>query len=314
MADEPKILIEQQDWLPIPSALQDGLSGAALSKRRLRAWSLVLQARQIPCRGEREGRGWQLLVPTERFSEACAELRSYEELNRNWPPQPPPERAQLENRVATLWVLIALGAFFLLTQHRIPLLNLPTVDWVQLGNADAGKIINGEWWRLITALTLHADGLHLAGNIVVGGLFVNRLCRDLGSGLGWSLVLASGILGNLLNAFLQSPDHRAIGASTAVFGAVGLLAAINLRRYRRVLYRRWMLPVAAALGLLALLGAGGENTDIGAHLFGFGFGIALGLVTGQLTQQGERPSWQVNALLATGSLLVLLGAWGWALL
>ena len=56
------------------------------------------------------------------------------------------------------------------------------------------------------------------------------LCRELGSGLAWSLLLGSGVLGNLANACLQLPDHRSVGASTVVFGAVGILAALNLLR------------------------------------------------------------------------------------
>ena len=46
--------------------------------------------------------------------------------------------------------------------------------------------------------------------------------------------------------------------------------------------RRWYLPLAAALALLALLGSGGENTDLGAHLLGFATGILLGLPAGRL--------------------------------
>jgi membrane associated rhomboid family serine protease len=308
MTDNP-INIEHQDWLVIPPELRDGITAKSLGKRQLRNWSLVLQSRQIPWRTEQSMRGWQLLVPATHFSEACQELRSYEELNRNWPPPLPETHQQQENTAATIWLLIALGLFHILTQQRIALFGHTPVDWYLLGNADAGKILAGEWWRLVTALTLHSGGVHLAGNIVVGGIFINRLCRDLGSGLGWSLVILSGLLGNLANAFVQSPDHQSIGASTAVFGAVGLLAAINMLRYRFHLRRRWPLPVAAALGLLALLGVGGENTDIGAHLFGFCFGIGLGIATGFWINRSGSPSTAGNRSLATGSFCLMILCW-----
>jgi len=313
MADHNTIDIEMQDWLIIPPELHDGVTTKPLGKRQLRNWSLVLQSRQIPWRAEQSPRGWQLLVPADRFSDACRELRSYEELNRNWPPPLPVPRPQQENTVATIWVLIALGLFHILTQQRLALFGHFPVDWYAIGNADAGKILDGEWWRLITALTLHSGGVHLAGNIVVGGIFINRLCRDLGSGLGWSLVLASGLLGNLANAFVQSPDHQSIGASTAVFGAVGLLAAINMQRYRFHLRKRWLLPVAAALGLLALLGVGGEHTDIGAHLFGFCFGIGLGIVTGYLVGRFGSLSSTANRAIVMVSVCTLLLCWMLAL-
>jgi len=312
MLDEPRIEIDHQNWLAIPPNLQDGLT-TALSKRRLRHWSLVLQARHIPCRSEKTDLGWQLLVPAAHFADACQELRVYEQLNRDWPPPPPVEPPQQENTPTTIWILIALGLFHILTQERVALFGQLPVDWYLLGNADAGKILDGEWWRLVTALTLHSGGLHLAGNIIVGGLFANRLCRDLGSGLGWGLVLTSGVLGNLANSLIQSPNHHSIGASTAVFGAVGLLASLNMIRFRHQLRHRWPLPVAAALGLLALLGTGGENTDLGAHLFGFGFGLLLGVLSGNWLSHHGRPTENGNRVLAILVGFGLLLSWGLAL-
>ena len=313
MLEKKTIAIDRVEWVAIPTQLQDGLHNRPLSKRQLRNWTLVLQAREIPCRSERGEHGWQLLVPTEQYQLAIEELQSFEQENRNWPPPLPPEPEQQENTASTLWVLIALGLFHILTQKQVSLFGQPAVDWYQLGNAHADKILSGEWWRLTTALTLHSGGVHLASNIIVGGIFINRLCRNLGSGLGWSLVLASGVLGNLANAFVQSPAHRSIGASTAVFGAVGLLAAINMLRYRSNLRHRWPLPIAAGLGLLALLGAGGENTDIGAHLFGFGFGIVLGFLTDQLISRfGSIPPIK-NRIIAAANVSFLCCCWYLAL-
>ena len=168
-------------------------------------------------------------------------------------------------------------------------------------------------WRLVTALTLHADDLHMFSNLAIGGLFIIFLCRELGSGLAWSLLLGSGILGNLANAFVQSPTHRSVGASTAVFGAVGILASLSLLRYRRQLKRRWLLPVAAALALLALLGTEGKHTDLGAHLFGFLFGLILGLMAEYLIIKKGPPGRLLNALLALLSIGTVIAAWWVAL-
>ena len=308
---EDSIDIEQLQWIPLPPDLKDGLQNRPLSKRQLRNWNLVLQSRQIPCRSERLQHGWQLLVPAGFYQSALDELRSFEANNRDWPPAPPVEHPQQENTVSTIWVLIGLGLFHIYCQKQITFGSTP-VHWYQLGSADAGKILAGQWWRLFTALTLHSGGIHLASNIIVGGVFVNRLCRDLGSGLGWSMILLCGGLGNFLNALVQNPAHRSIGASTAVFSAVGLLAAINMLRYRTSLRKRWPLPVAAAVGLLALLGTSGENTDIGAHLFGFLGGILCGLVYG--LRGPQRPvSGRLNLLLALFSCGLLLLSWWLAL-
>jgi membrane associated rhomboid family serine protease len=251
------------------------------------------------------------MVPAASFDAAIRELRQYEAENLCWPPPPPQEQPSSNNLFATVWVLITLAIFHDVTLTRVNLMGHVPVDWLSLGNAHAGKIIAGEWWRLATALTLHSGWLHLLSNLLIGGIFIVRLCRDLGTGLGWSLLLASGISGNLLNAWLQSPGHRAVGASTAIFGAVGLLAAISLVRYRHNLrlQRRLAIPVAAAFGLLAMLGAGGEQTDLGAHLFGFLFGLIFGGGTEVLLERRGKPGNRLNALLALSSAGILVAAW-----
>ncbi len=218
-----------------------------------------------------------------------------------------------ENTASTLWIFIFLAIFYNITQQQINLFGHHPIDWIELGNAHAEKILHGEWWRLITALTLHSGPLHLVSNIALGGIFMVHLCRLLGSGRAWFLVISAGALGNLLNALIQSPEHRSIGASTAVFGAVGLLAAINTLHFRKNLWRRWLLPIAAALGLLALLGASGENTDIGAHLFGFISGIGLGLLPEFFTPRLKQSRKQIDRSLIFVSIGLVLIAWWLAL-
>jgi hypothetical protein len=112
---------------------------------------------------------------------------------------------------------------------------------------------------------------------------------------------------------VQLPSHSSVGSSTAVFAAVGILGAISMVRYRHHLRRRWPLPVAAALSLLALLGTEGKQTDIGAHLFGFLFGFGLGLLAECVVGYCGRPGKLLNALLAFSSAGVVLFAWWSAL-
>lgn len=305
----------ESDWRPLPNHLLEDERDCSLTRRQARNWELVLQARLIACRNRRYRLGWQLLVETENYQKALSELRAYEQENRGWPPPLPEAVSLVDNRATTLWVLIGLAVFYNVSWQTIPLGIQPPIDWLALGNADAGKMMAGEWWRAVTALTLHNDWPHLLGNLLIGGLFISRLCRDLGSGLGWTLLLAAGFFGNLVNAWLQSPAHRAVGASTAIFGAVGLLAVIGLIRYRHDLRlrRRWPLPLAAAVGLLAMLGAGGENTDLGAHLFGFLAGMVVGVPVGWVIDRRGRPEGLVNAALCLFSLCWVIGSWWLAL-
>jgi len=302
-----------EEWVVIPPESIDGIAPGALSERQVRRWALVLDARRVRCRIEPGEKGWQLLVPAGLLPAAREELNLFEIENRSWPPPEPPATPLAQNILATLSVLILLATFHNLTQLDMNVMGHRPVDWTALGNAHVSAILHGEWWRLVTALTLHGDWLHLFSNLALGGVFIVWVCRDLGSGLGWGLLLASGILGNLANVSLQPHYHRSVGSSTLLFGAVGILAAVNLVRYRHQRHRRWPLPVAAALALLALLGTEGKNTDLGAHLFGFAFGTGLGLAAEYLLERHGRVGRRLNALLVLACALTVAGAW-WAAL
>lgn len=304
--DDELDIEEAAKWHPLAPP-----PGTALTKSLARSWALVLDSRAIPCCIEADGSGWLLLVPEQQLESARREVRLFEEANRNWPPPIPAVRPLIENTLPTLSILILLATFHNLNLLGIHLPVSGIIDFSELGAAHAEKIRNGHWWLSVTALTLHADLPHLLSNLTIGGIFIILLCRELGSGLAWSLLLASGTLGNLINAWVQTPAHRSVGASTAVFGAVGILAAISMVRYRHHLQRRWFIPVAAGLALLALLGTEGKNTDLGAHLFGFGSGILFGMGAEFPLGRFGRPGGVPNALLALLSGVVVVSAW-WA--
>lgn len=295
---------EDNRWQPLPSKY-----GITLTKAKARSWALVLDSRSIPCCIETLGSDWQLLVPEQQYESAIRELQLYEEANFNWPPALPAARRLFENTLPTISVLILLATFHNLTLLGISIPERGIIDLRELGSAHASQIMGGKWWQCVTALTLHADLTHLLSNLTIGGVFVLILCRELGSGLSWSLLLASGSLGNFINAAIQSPDHRSLGASTAVFGAVGLLAAISTVRYRHHLQKRWFVPVAAGLALLAILGTEGKNSDLGAHLFGFGSGIFFGICAEYLVGKYGRPGGVLNFLLAAMSTSFVLVTW-----
>jgi len=276
--------------------------------------ALVLTARSIPCRLLTE-QPPRLLVLARDHAVARRELGLY--LRENIPSPPMPDiDGDYDNGRITISVLLLIGIFHNLTYLPISGPGGTLLNWVERGNAEAGRIVDGQWWRAVTALTLHADTIHLAGNLLIGGYFVYRLCRKLGGGVGWTLILWSGITGNLVNALLQSPLHRSVGASTALFGAIGAAGMIGVVRRQRSAARQWLLPLAGAAGLLAMLGAGdGEGlTDIGAHLFGFLCGLVLGHFAGKLIVRYGLPGPRLNKLLGLSSIGVVVLAWTFALI
>jgi rhomboid protease GluP len=116
---------------------------------------------------------------------------------------------------------------------------------------------------------------------------------------------------------VHDPSHAAIGASTAVFAALGILSghAWSARPVRwRGGIRRWA-PIGAGLMLLAFLGFGGERTDVGAHVLGFAIGAASGFLLGRAGRrlpQGALAQGVFGAiacgLLLLAGLLALRGA------
>ncbi len=279
---------------------------------RCRLWALVLEARGISLLAACDEQGWKILVPAADLMRAEEEIRTYEEKNRFWPPRVEPASAR-DNLLVTLSLLLLLGIFHNLRALDSNLLGIAPETWLEAGAMQVQKVRDGQWWRVVTALSLHNGGLHLLANLAAGALFIGRLCRRSGSGRGWAMVLAAGALGNAINAVLQSPSHTAVGASTAIFGAVGILGAQGLfpRAQRRRLRR--LLPVAAALGLLAFLGTSGSNTDVGAHLWGFAAGLLIGWVSSRRGSHQKPAAETGNIILGAAALVLFLFCWWLAL-
>ena len=278
--------------------------------------ALVLRALGIPHRMDHLGGQVVLLVPVESAERVLAELKDYdEEQARGRPTEelPPIPRGALPSAFVYAAVLVT---FFLLERGRA--FDLP---WWQGGMVHGEAMGAGEWWRAATALTLHSDLAHLMGNILFGALYGVLFAQMVGSGTAWSATFLSGVLGNLANAWAMGPDHRSIGASTAVFGALGCLMAYEWRRrsvYRTRAVRRWA-PLMAGLALFGFFGYDIDpesNTDIGAHVGGMFAGLLLGALVGVtlgLRKTVDPLSAPVQAALAGGTLLALVGAWALAL-
>jgi membrane associated rhomboid family serine protease len=222
------------------------------------------------------GNAWVILVSEEDGSRASEAIRLYEAENRNWPPKRSRELLPHARSLVAPFLMLLLILFFSVTGPVDR-----SSEWFAHGTASSDRILHGELWRTVTALTLHADTLHVLGNALTGSIFLSAVNRRLGDGRGPLVVLISGALGNWMNAMWHRTAHLSIGASTAVFGAVGVLAATQLALDQRDGDRPWLQRVAPVVGGLALLGMLGASphSDLLAHLFGLGAGLAVGVAT-----------------------------------
>jgi len=266
--------------------------------------ALVLAAVQIPHRVVDDVVGCALIVPAELSAQAMQELRLYDEEN------PPPRLQQItpfayQNAVPGI-VAYAITIFVIAWFAGASYFGQ---DWLAAGRIDGTLIRAGEWWRTITALTLHSGLRHLIGNIVFGAFFGLLAGRLLGSGVAWLSVVLAAASGNALNTLLLESSHRSIGASTAVFAALGLTAGF-VWRAKLMSQERWPYRVGPIVGGFALLmytGTGDENTDIGAHLMGFLCGFAGGILLTRLRHKLTDARWQAAAALL--AITSVAGAW-----
>ena len=269
-------------------------------------WALVLVTEGMSPSVWRTEEGFVLGVPAEQAEQAVGVLAAYESeaVEDSHEDEEPAGALHLYVGLAVGGALLA---FFFFTGPWNPV-----VRWFERGSADAGRILGGEPWRTVTALTLHADIKHVLANAIAGALIVSAVCRLLGTGLGCALVLLAGAGGNFVNALVHGSLHVSVGASTSVFGAVGLLVGLAVaRRHRRgTSGRRAWLPVAAGLALLAMLGTG-PRVDLLAHLFGLAVGAFLGL--GVAFAVPHPPGSRVQWTLGGAALVIVLYSWGLAL-
>lgn len=270
--------------------------------------ALVLAAAEIPHQVLHEPGGSVILVPAELSARAIHEIDLYDEAN----PPPivrPPRVIRYQNAMPGILVYIAVvcGITWLAGESAFDM------NWLRAGRIDGELVRSGEWWRTVTALTLHSGLGHLAGNLVFGvlfGLFAGRL---LGSGVAWFAIVVAGAMGNLLNTLLLDTAHRSIGASTAVFAALGIVAGY-VWKARLMSQERWVYrngPIVGGLALLMYTGTGDANTDIGAHLFGFVSGFGAGMLLSRARQGILDTRLQLVGGITT--ILLVVVAWSVAL-
>ena len=267
---------------------------------------LALNEHGQPFAARRFAGPWRLSVPTSEAAFAGDQLTTYWRENTSLS-QRPRESPAVDSGLAGI-----LG--FMLVIWALPWLQEWTLyDWRGAGIMAARAVTEGEWWRTITALTLHADIGHIMGNSLFGMLFGGLLARQLGSGVGWLLIVIAATMANTINAFSQGDNFRSLGASTATFAALGLLAAVVWRRgyFKNNDWRRSFAPMFAAIALVAFTGIGDANTDVAAHLFGFGCGLLLGFASASLPFRALNRKTQWAA--GSAALGLVVTAWWLAL-
>src|SRR3984957_4955947 len=208
--------------------------------------------------------GFSLWVDPANAQVAHSHLLHYQQETRRPPPPAPVTAPPLYAGAwigSTAYALVLLGVALAISR------GWGRLDAFAAGELDAGLVRQGQWWRAWTALTLHLDPAHITANIGAGAWFGYLAGRLLGPGTAWGLVVFGAGIANWVEALLAAADHRAVGASTAVFTALGLLAAYSWRERHMMQLRPAQRygPLFGGVVLLGWLGTSGANTDVMAH-------------------------------------------------
>ena len=269
-------------------------------------WSLVLISQGIEAVIERnsEANAWQLVVNSPDYPRALHAIRQYrkENAHRTW-------RLELPwTGLIFDWRCLVPLLLFILLFAAEALRQIPLTSAGQMHNR---AVQSGEWWRVVTAVTLHGDLPHLVANVTVGLLLFGLAMGAYGPGIALFGSLLAGASGNLAGLVLYPKDHLGLGASGMVMGALGLLAAQWLALLKHGLTPRQLAVRGVLSGCLLLLLLGfspRENVDVPAHVAGFASGLGIGTVLALLPQRIRQSIWlDTTALLAFGAIVG--GAW-----
>jgi membrane associated rhomboid family serine protease len=265
-------------------------------------WSLVLVSQGIETTIDvaEDGGGWGLLVAGQDYGRAIRAIRQYHLENRGWPWQQQVFRPGfLFDWGALAWVLLA-GMFFWLNT---------STDLKAAGTMDGAAVAHGQWWRLFTAIWLHADLAHLATNASLGLILLGLTMGRYGTGVGLLAAYLAGAGGNLLAGILSLQTHRSLGASGMVMGSLGLLAVQSLSLWRQTPHAtKFILSGLCGGVMLFTLFALTPGTDVMAHLGGFVSGLLLGALCNLVPSLAQKPAANLLGGLVF-ALLVIVPWW-----
>ncbi len=252
-----------------------------------------------------------LQVAAGDVEQASVHLRQYDLENS---PRIDPPASRPQRLFAHAWVGCVAYAAWLLGVAYATANGLVSLEAFSRGELYGARVQQGQWWRAWTCLTLHLSGPHLAGNLLAGIWFGYFAGRQLGAGTAWLLIVVGAGTANLLQGLLGPPGYRSAGASTAVFAALGMMAAHTWWKGHHEPHsglRRWI-PLGAGVVLLGWLGTAGRHTDLMAHLLGFGVGVLIGWASACAiidSRLARAPQW----LAGLAAMAIMALAWGFAL-
>lgn len=153
---------------------------------------------------------------------------------------------------------------------------------------------NGQIYRLLTSMFLHADIIHIGCNMYALYILGPQVERYYGKTKFLLIYLLSGILGSIFSCVFMSADTISMGASGAIFGLLGSIAYFTYyyRATLQGLLRSQVLPVILlnlAIGFMV------PGIDISGHIGGLIGGTLVSMAIG-IGDKGRKTD-QINGII-----------------
>ena len=198
------------------------------------------------------------------------------------PPRPVDVRVDFERGMsyvqpATLLLIVGLGAIFAWQLSTGALVSEQSV--IAAGALVRDRVLQGEWWRVLSATVLHGNVEHLVGNAM--SLYILGMASEHAYGTRSMLIiyLVSGIAGSLLS--VAASPGPSVGASGAIFGLMGAVIVLFWKHHHELLVRDKRIGVVIAVWALftVVTGLMTPMIDNAAHIGGLLGGMAVSLAT-----------------------------------
>lgn len=275
-------------------------AGRRRGEVHLGAWSLGLEDEQV----------WTSLPLGGALDRRDQMERLLFALSADDPPDvaaAPPLVPELGSWPWITWALVA--ALLALFGGQVATVGIaPSVQALyELGGLHGGSVLAGDWHRLVTAMFLHANALHLAlnaGPLVVAAATLEGL---LGRAHAFALFLLCGVGGTIASIAWNHPRTISVGASGAVIGLLvcGLFVARRLPAGSirgQVHLQLWWWSVPSLFSTLFAIGLGG--VDYAAHIGG----ACVGAVAGFALLRAGKPNEPAPPLARTARAAAIAGA------
>jgi len=162
-------------------------------------------------------------------------------------------------------------------------------------------LFNGGFYTLITGIFVHANSVHLVGNMIFLYVFGNSLEDEVGA-FNTALVFFTGGVLSFILSIPFYPGANMLGASAAIFSVMAALLLVRRPGYSF----RFLSPIGPLallyfiFNVIAVKDAAGGNVAYMSHVLGF----VIGLFFGAQWNKKWRESLMLTILLLIGYIIL----------